>query len=169
MYKKGDPISAQYQVKTNDIVYKWEPLPFSCRPKYGQKDTFNLGELGVTYFFNDETKIRFSFQNGRLLTPYMDVHNKGNPYTYSTTITFDTTNFNITSVSLTPSPIPKDKQGKKLTQQTFDLISYTYKFNEVQNKYTKTSQIIVTIVTLLFSGAIAAISLINIEKKSKNK
>ena len=102
-YKRGEPIPAQYQVKTNDVIYKWEPLPFSCRPKYGHKDTFNMGELGVTYFFNDDTKIRFSFQNGRFITPFMNVHDKGLPYTYHTHINFDTSNFNITSVKFTPS------------------------------------------------------------------
>ena len=102
-YHRGDPIPAQYQIKTNDMIYKWEPLPYASRPKYGKEDTFTMGDLGVTYFFNDETKIRFSFQNGRFITPYYPVHDKSVPYCLNTTIYFTTSNYNITSVSLTPS------------------------------------------------------------------
>lgn len=56
-YNQGDAIQAQFQVKTSDVIYKWEQLPYLARPKFGETTTFTLGDLGTTFFYNDEFKM----------------------------------------------------------------------------------------------------------------
>ena len=166
-YKRGDAIPSQYQIRTNDVVYKWEPMPYSTRPKFGESTKFTMSDLGVSYFFNDELKIRFSFQNGRYLTSYIPIHTKGKVESSNTIITFDTSNFNVTGVKIKPTKYNNFVNSEeKLTPETFGLISFEVKYKQKINKYLLTSQNVILSVALVCFTFISVITLYkNLPKK----
>ncbi|KAL7712222.1 Uncharacterized protein QTN25_010135 [Entamoeba marina] len=146
-YQLGDSIDAQFQIKTEDVVYKWEALPFSCRPHFGVLTSFTMNDIGATFFVNDDFKIRFSFQKGRFLTPYMPIHHKGTPIFSTATISFDAARSNITKMAV----VPTLDTNKQLTAETFSKISFTYEFNEKTHEYANISQLVILVGTIMFT------------------
>ncbi|EDR24434.1 hypothetical protein EDI_144640 [Entamoeba dispar SAW760] len=150
-YQKGEAISTQYQVKTNDVIYKWEPLPYSARPKFGERTQFSLNDLGVTFFYNDMFKIRFSFQNGRIITPYIPIHQNGIPIFTNATINFDVINGNITKATV----IPFLRTQEKFKPETFGFVNFLFVFNEKTHEYTYLSQNLILSGSVIFCGILA--------------
>ncbi|EKE40971.1 hypothetical protein ENU1_073410 [Entamoeba nuttalli P19] len=165
-YQKGEAIPAQYQVKTNDVIYKWEPLPYTARPKFGERTQFSLNDLGVTFFYNDMFKMfvyivlsiennslysRFSFQNGRIITPYIPIHQNGIPIFTNATINFDVVHGNITKATVYPFL----RTQEKFKLETFGFVSFLFVFNEKTHEYTYLSQNLILSGSAIFCGILA--------------
>ncbi|ELP89794.1 hypothetical protein EIN_425160 [Entamoeba invadens IP1] len=160
-YQSGDAIPTQYQIKTTDVLYKWESLPYSARPKFGQESTFTLEQIGATFFYNDDFKIRFSFQNGRFVSPFIAIHSKGVAMATDAVITFGVSHANITSIAL----VPHLKDNTPMKSETFGYVSFTYRFKEKTHEYTEISKGVVTAISLLFTAVLAVLTYVRQSKK----